>query len=547
MNDYTRGRLGRRGAAGIVAGALATGGLLALSAPAAQAQATPLTVTFSTPGHAEWTVPAGVSSVFVTAYGGQGSSGDPQLGSYGQGGLAAKVSAQVAVAPGQQLDLTVAGAGHGATGGTPGGGGAGGPGAVPGAGGGGATWLTTTGFPLIVAAGGGGAASFGNNGGSSAQPGEAGSALSDGAAGGVSINRGVAPGGSGGSSGGISPSCSLALAGPAGSPAIGSPGGDGGGRDENGFVPRSGGGGGGGGYVGGGGGGGGAYCAADGTFRSGSGGGGGGGSSFVRGTLTDTSILQGVGTGDGAITITYEGSVPTFRAQASPAPNAAGWNNSEVTVHWNWTDTGGSGLDPQSCSPASTSGGRTGRVVLQTNCSDRVGNVTTGHYAVNIDTAAPAAHATTRAPKVRGWSRGPVSITWNWVDTVSGLDTASGLGTDTCPSTSRVARQGTHTTKVTCQDVAGNVATATQVTKIDRTAPRIKVQRPVHRTYHRGQHVLVKYHCRDAGVGVATCQGSVAQRHALPTEKLGQHAFRVTAKDRLGNTRTVWKHYRVVR
>ena len=38
-----------------------------------------------------------------------------------------------------------------------------------------------------------------------------------------------------------------------------------------------------------------------------------------------------------------------------------------------------------------------------------------------------------------------------------------------------------------------------------------------------------------------------AKHHALPTKKLGKHTFRVTAKDRLGNTRTVKIHYRVVR
>jgi hypothetical protein len=526
----------------MVAGALATGGLLALSVPAAQAQAKAFTVTFTTPGQADWTVPAGVSSVFVTAYGGQGGSGDPQLGNYGQGGRAAKVSAQVPVTPGLHLDLTVAGAGHGATGGI-GGGGQGGLGTVPGTGGGGATSVTAAGVPILVAAGGGGTASFGITGGDSGQPGGSGSAKSDAAPGGVPNALHRAPAGAGGSSAGISPSCSLALAGPAGTDGVASAGGSGGGRDENGFVPRSGGGGGGGGYVGGGGGGGGAYCASSGFFRSGSGGGGGGGSSFVDRYLTDTSILQGVGTGDGTLSITYEDTAgPVSNPVTTPQPNSAGWNNSEVTVDWNWTDAI-SGVDPAHCTQSTTSGaGSSVGILLSATCQDLAGNLSRSRsISVKIDLAAPQASPTTSGRSVNGWSRGPATIAWNWADNLSGLDHS------TCRATSPVAGHGTHVTTVTCKDVAGNTATAQRVTRIDNTAPRVHVQRPKHRTYHRGQHVTVKYHCHDTGVGVARCHGSVAKHHALPTKRLGKHTFRVKAKDRLGNTRIVKIHYRVVR
>src|SRR6202000_3137489 len=71
----TTSRLARRSAAGttafaVLAGALVTGGLLAMSTTAAQAKGT--TLTFTEPGSTTWKVPYGVTSIDVTAYGGQG-------------------------------------------------------------------------------------------------------------------------------------------------------------------------------------------------------------------------------------------------------------------------------------------------------------------------------------------------------------------------------------------------------------------------------------------------------------------------------------------
>ena len=101
------------------------------------------------------------------------------------------------------------------------------------------------------------------------------------------------------------------------------------------------GGGGGGGLFGGGGGGSGAKCVPPGPFAGG--GSGGGGSSLVPagGSLTDA-----VRAGNGLITITYTDAVaPVAAPTQAPAANASGWNNTAVTVTWNWTDDG-AGVDP---------------------------------------------------------------------------------------------------------------------------------------------------------------------------------------------------------
>ncbi|HEY1834868.1 MAG TPA: fibronectin type III domain-containing protein [Solirubrobacteraceae bacterium] len=217
-----------------------------------------------------FTVPAGVTSVDVTAVGGHGGSAATT------GGAAARVSGALSVTPGETLYVEVGGIGSN---GNPDGGGvaAGGfnGGAPGGAGGGGASDIRTSPLAeglssdsrLLVAGGGGGsgqnAGCKGGAGGAAEQEGEAGSCSNGGGGAGTQTS-----GGAGGTVG-----CGEGEAGQLGQ------GGEGGG---NGFHDEScndRGGGGGGGLYGGGGG-----CGAE----SASSGGGGGGSSLVPGGGTVT-------------------------------------------------------------------------------------------------------------------------------------------------------------------------------------------------------------------------------------------------------------------
>jgi Glycine rich protein len=228
--------------------------LLGLTAGAASAGATTQTFTY-TGSEQTFTVPAGVSTVHVTAIGGRGGKAGAQ------GGSPAEVQGDLAVKPGQLLYVEVGGEGGGGSGPVnPGGFNGGGAGA---GGGGGATDVRTAPrsaglFPdtrLIVAAGGGGSGSFGTEGaGPGGDAGEAGGSIPNNEGGGAGT---AGSGGSGGSGG-----CEFGLPGELGL------GGAGGNCESSGI----GGGGGGGGYFGGGGGG---------AGSSFGGGGGGGGSSLV--------------------------------------------------------------------------------------------------------------------------------------------------------------------------------------------------------------------------------------------------------------------------
>jgi len=68
------------------------------------------TVSFTTPGAATWTVPAGVTSIQIVATGGAGG-GDGYAYGTGYGGNGAVVTATLAVTPGQVLQLFVGGGG----------------------------------------------------------------------------------------------------------------------------------------------------------------------------------------------------------------------------------------------------------------------------------------------------------------------------------------------------------------------------------------------------------------------------------------------------
>jgi len=300
-------RLRSRGAAG-VALAVGTAGL-AVAAWAGPAQASSscttgatVTCTYTGAGTYSFTVPAGVTSLDVTAVGAAGGDSPTDCTPIFAGGAGAAVedtAVPVSTDQGQALTVIVGGVGgngsatDGGEGGTPGAGGAGGdyPGGNPnavcdGGGGGGFSGLLDSGTALVIGAGGGGAGTGGPGGagGTAASingdPGSASDETDDGGPGG-----GGGVGGMGGTAG------SSANGGGAGNAGMSLQGGQGG--TSNGSDNSSGGGGGGG-YFGGGGGGGG--------FASG---GGGGGSSYP------TTGLIAAAAGPASVTISYKAPVIT--------------------------------------------------------------------------------------------------------------------------------------------------------------------------------------------------------------------------------------------
>ena len=100
--------------------------------------------------------------------------------------------------------------------------------------------------------------------------------------------------------------------------------------------------------------------------------------------------------------------------------------------------------------------------------SDRAGNGTTTDDVVDVDTTAPTM-TVTRLPAAngKGWNNGPVTVTFNCADALSGL------GAGSPPAPPLVSAEGINQSVFgTCMDVAGNVAAAAaQGINIDTTRP----------------------------------------------------------------------------
>jgi trimeric autotransporter adhesin len=260
--------------------------------------------TFEYTGTAQtFKVPAGVTSIGITATGGSGGAGYGYSGSHSApGGLAGRVKATIAVTPGQRLSIFVGG--DGSHGGYNGGGiseesyGIGGGASdvrqggdglndrvVVGAGGGGggsdgSCLYTTCGY----SAGGPG----GDGGGHVGAPGANGQGQGAGDGGGGGRRRAGGAGGAGG-----------------GSNCPGSSGKKGAGGAANADCGGAYGGGGGGGYYGGGAGGSGSTSGSSISVYADAGGGGGGGSSFAAPDATDVHMSKATVPGDGLVVISW--------------------------------------------------------------------------------------------------------------------------------------------------------------------------------------------------------------------------------------------------
>jgi hypothetical protein len=308
-------------AAGALAGAAGAQPALA-AVPEPYCVARGCTMTFMRGTGQSFTVPAGVSSLSVTLYGGTGgsASGSPP------GGDGAEVTAGLAVSPGTILGIDVGGTGTGGLSDIPGGVNGGGSGFNSGSGGG-ATDVTDSGTPLLVAGGGGGAATTfsgnqclgiispaGGAGGNADTAGGTGQSISSGGftlAGGSGGSPGTAAGpgagGLGGTVTGTDPCAHDTVS-------SGRPGAAGSGPNGGNATAPSSGGGGGGGYFGGGAGGGGASSPQAGSAAAG---GGGGGSSYTGGggvsgaMVTDTGNSGQVSGGSGEAVFTYADPVAT--------------------------------------------------------------------------------------------------------------------------------------------------------------------------------------------------------------------------------------------
>jgi hypothetical protein len=170
--------------------------------------------------------------------------------------------------------------------------------------------------------------------------------------------------------------------------------------------------------------------------------------------------------------IQIDKTAPSISSTRTPAANVNDWNNSAVTVTIQCSDalSGLAAGSPPSPVSVSTQGvGQT----IQGTCTDLAGNFASLTVRdINIDLTAPTISGSrTPAANANGWSKSPVTVTFQCADGLSGLADGSP------PAPSTLAGEGTSQSVLgSCTDLAGNKASASvQGINIDLTAPAITV------------------------------------------------------------------------
>lgn len=237
----------------------------------------------------------------------------------------------------------------------------------------------------------------------------------------------------------------------------------------------------------------------------------------ASGTATDAAGLTAT---DKITGINVDKTLPTLSgAPTVPPTGSNGWYKGDVTVAWTASDAL-SGL--ASAAPAnSTITGEGEDKVASASVTDKAGNTTSANSspAVKIDRTAPTTSAEVPAALDSGWYAGPVALTLNAVDSLSGVGTTYyAIGTGVAQVYDATAKptlgKGTNVVTFWSVDKAGNTEDKTApghsiTIKVDDVKPTISGDRnPAANGFGwNNAPVAVKFTCIDAESGIAGCVG----------------------------------------
>jgi hypothetical protein len=276
-----------------------------------------------------------------------------------------------------------------------------------------------------------------------------------------------------------------------------------------------------------------ATCASDRTLGEGA-------SQSASGTGTDAADNSDSASVSG---LNVDTTPPTLTGAPTTSPNANGWYNGDVTVHWTASDAL-SGIDPATVPGDSVVTGEGDSLSAGASVSDKAGNSKSATVGgLRIDRSAPATSATPgRAPDFNGWYAGPVKVSLDATDGLSGVDASyysvDGGAGQPYSAPFDFGQGGIHTIRFWSVDKAGNVEghgdDAHALTlKLDDIKPSISGTRVPNANafgWNNGP-VSVLFNCSDNETGIASCPAAVQ----LSSEGAGQSVTR-TATDRAGNS-----------
>ncbi len=189
-------------------------------------------------------------------------------------------------------------------------------------------------------------------------------------------------------------------------------------------------------------------------------------------TARQAAAGKGLSAASAGASVTIDATPPTLAwGGASPAPNAAGWNHTNVSLPFTASDAISGVASTSSASP----------IVLSAEGSAVTGSVTVTDIAGNsatfvsapfkIDKTPPtlAWSAASPAPNAAGWNNTNVSLPFTAGDALSGIS-----GTSSVSPLVLSAEGSAVTGSVTVTDIAGNSATFNSSSfKIDKTPPTL--------------------------------------------------------------------------
>jgi hypothetical protein len=207
---------------------------------------------------------------------------------------------------------------------------------------------------------------------------------------------------------------------------------------------------------------------------------------------------------------------PTPIASCSPGPSDCGaWHTSNVTVSWS-----------TKCGPTTVTEDTAGTPV---SCSTSDGTTTiTTTVVVRKDSTPPSVRGTpTRGPDSNGWYNGPLDITFEGTDALSGVDSCA-------PAKYSGPDSATARATGTCTDRAGNTGTGTLELKYDATPPtaEAKADRKPDANGWYNRPLTVSFAAADPVSGVDSCAAPIAYK-GPDTPKT---SFSGTCRDKAGNT-----------
>ena len=225
--------------------------------------------------------------------------------------------------------------------------------------------------------------------------------------------------------------------------------------------------------------------------------------------------------------INIDKGMPMIVGSRTPAANAAGWNNSPVTVSFACSDALSGIAD---CSGPTTLSGEGAGQSVSGQATDKAGNSASATVDnINIDLTPPTISAS-RTPDANGygWNNSPVTVSFACADALSGVAM--------CPADVVLSGEGDNQGATgTVMDNAGNSASATLGgIMIDLTPPAVTYTGNAG-TYDIHETVTITCTATDAlsGIDTHTCADLDMPAYLLG---LGDHSLSAGATDRAGNS-----------